>query len=488
MTTPVRIQQRIRQLEGQGLNHTRIARELGVSRTTVIKYATRDYSPSSTGGRAATRSLMTGEYARAADEWLTSDLRLPRKQRHTARRVHERLVAELGFPGEYSSVQRWVKQWREAHRRESDGFAELEWAPGVAQVDFGQARVVVAGMERTVHFLAVSFPYSNMRYVAALPGETAECVCHGLSMVFAHMGMAPRVLVFDNATGAGRRGSDGTVALTRLFSLFCAHHGFEARFCNPYSGHEKGSVENAVGFVRRNLMVPEPAAEGWDALTRAWLDKCDAIAGREHYRQAVPIRDLFETDLDHMLPLPGTPFDACDWRSAKTDRTGTVLIDGNRYLAGLKWHSMLIRAGVRALDVELRAPDGEHIVTLERVWGREPRTVMEPTTLLAIIARKPRMWGESPIRGDFPENVRDLLDRMDGRARADLINDIRHVSSTSGFAAAAKAVSAIIDAGRQLDRASIDQTARRIRQGGEDTAPGPDLSRYNTYMEERDDD
>ena len=356
MTTPVRIQQRIRQLEGQGLNHTRIARELGVSRTTVIKYATRDYSPSSTGGRAATRSLMTGEYARAADEWLTSDLRLPRKQRHTARRVHERLVAELGFPGEYSSVQRWVKQWREAHRRESDGFAELEWAPGVAQVDFGQARVVVAGMERTVHFLAVSFPYSNMRYVAALPGETAECVCHGLSMVFAHMGMAPRVLVFDNATGVGRRGSDGTVALTRLFSLFCAHHGFETRFCNPYAGHEKGSVENAVGFVRRNLMVPEPAAEGWDAPARAWLDECDAIARREHYRQAAPIRDLFETDLDHMLPLPGTPFDACDWRSVKTDRTGTALIDGNRYLAGPRWRSMRLRAGVRALDIEMRGP------------------------------------------------------------------------------------------------------------------------------------
>ena len=209
MTTPVRIRQRIRQLEGQGSDHTRIARELGVSRTTVIKYATRDYSPSSTGGRAATRSLMTGEYARAADEWPASDLRLPRKQRHTARRVHERLVAELGFPGEYSSVQRWVKQWREAHRRESDGYAELEWAPGVAQVDYGVAKAVIAGVERTVHFLAVSFPYSNMRYVAALPGETAECVCHGLSMVFAHMGMAPRVLV------SGRRHGRRTPRLGR---------------------------------------------------------------------------------------------------------------------------------------------------------------------------------------------------------------------------------------------------------------------------------
>ena len=125
---------------------------------------------------------------------------MPRKQRHTARRVHERLVEECGFEGSYSSVQRWVKRWRQRHRGEAEGFSELEWAPGSAQVDFGQALAVVAGVERTVHFLVVSFPYSNMRYVAALPGETAECVCHGLNKVFSHAGMVPRVLVFDNAT------------------------------------------------------------------------------------------------------------------------------------------------------------------------------------------------------------------------------------------------------------------------------------------------
>lgn len=293
----------------------------------------------------------------------------------------------------------------------------------------------------------------------------------------------------DDATGVGRRNADGTVTQTRLFSLFSAHYGCRDQVsATRMRATRRAASRTRSGSCDGDLMVPEPSAEGWDAPARAWLDECDAIARREHYRQAAPIRDLFETDLDHMLPLPGTPFDACDWRSVKTDRTGTALIDGNRYLAGPRWRSMRLRAGVRALDIEMRGPDGEYIVTLERVWGHEPRTVMEPATLLAIIARKPRMWGESPIRGDFPENVRDLLDRMDGRARADLVDDIRHVSSTSGFAAAAKAVSAIIDAGRRLDRASIDQTARRIRQGGEDTAPGPDLSRYNTYMEERDDD
>lgn len=117
-------------------------------------------------------------------------------------------MEECGFEGSYSSVQRWVKRWRQRHRGEAEGFSELEWAPGSAQVDFGQALAVVAGVERTVHFLVVSFPYSNMRYVAALPGETAECVCHGLNKVLSHAGMVPRVLVFDNATGVGHRRAD----------------------------------------------------------------------------------------------------------------------------------------------------------------------------------------------------------------------------------------------------------------------------------------
>ena len=323
MTTPVRVQQSIRQLETKGLTHTQIAKELGVSRTTVVKYATRDYSPTPTAGREGSRSLVVGEYARKADEWLEADLRMPRKQRHTARRVHERLVDECGFEGSYSSVQRWVKRWRQRHRGEAEGFSELEWAPGSAQVDFGQALAVIAGVERTVHFLVVSFPYSNMRYVAALPGETAECVCHGLNRVFSHTGMVPRVLVFDNATGVGHRRVDGTVTQTRLFSLFCAHYGFETRFCNPYSGWEKGSTENAVGFLRRNLMVPTPSAEGWDRLTDAWLERCDGLARGDHYREGVPIRDLFETDLDH---APASAVHVrrvrLAWREGRQDRNG----------------------------------------------------------------------------------------------------------------------------------------------------------------------
>ena len=142
MTTPVCVRRRIRQLDRQGLSHREISRKLGVSRTTVVKYANHgDCSPKPLGSGHAGRSLVDVGYSAVVDGWPAADLRMPVKQRHTATRVYERLVAECGFTGSYSSVRRWVKRWRREHRVESDGFAELEWAPESAQVDFGQARV-----------------------------------------------------------------------------------------------------------------------------------------------------------------------------------------------------------------------------------------------------------------------------------------------------------------------------------------------------------
>lgn len=106
---------------------------------------------------------------------------LPRKQRHTIRRVHDRLLAETDYDGEYSTTMRYVHRWREANRGVPDreGYVRLEWAAGSMQVDFGVARARIAGEMADVHCLVVSLPYSNMRLCVALPGENAECLCHG---------------------------------------------------------------------------------------------------------------------------------------------------------------------------------------------------------------------------------------------------------------------------------------------------------------------
>lgn len=118
MTTPVCVRRRIRQLDRQGLSHKEISRRLGVSRTTVVKYANHgDYSPRPSNAVRPGRSLVDDGYAAIVDGWPAADLRMPVKQRHTATRVYERLVAECGFTGPYSSVQRRVKRWRRGIER-----------------------------------------------------------------------------------------------------------------------------------------------------------------------------------------------------------------------------------------------------------------------------------------------------------------------------------------------------------------------------------
>lgn len=147
MTKPVSIQQRIRILDAQGVSWRETARRLGVSRDTVRKYATMEDCSPKPAVRKGRRSLIDA-YSGTVDSWLSADRLMPRKQRHTARCVYARLVEEEGFEGSYSTVQRYVKRWREEHRSDGDGYLELDWSAGVMQVDFGEAVATIGGGRR----------------------------------------------------------------------------------------------------------------------------------------------------------------------------------------------------------------------------------------------------------------------------------------------------------------------------------------------------
>ena len=219
MAIPMPKQQDIRRLDRQGVSRSEIARRPDVDRATVAKYADMDdMTPKPPTDRR--RGSKIDPYAALVDGWLEADRMLPRKQRHTARRVHDRLRAETGYDGEYTTTLRYVRRWREANRSGSDGYGELVWAPGVAQIDFGVAKARIAGELVDGHCLVVTFPHSNMRYVTSLPGENAECLCHGLVEVFEHIGGVPPVIVMDNATGAGRRNARGEVTPAAVLDAF----------------------------------------------------------------------------------------------------------------------------------------------------------------------------------------------------------------------------------------------------------------------------
>lgn len=289
MTVPLDDVNDIREMDAAGVPRAEIARRLGLSRNTVAKYADMaDMSPAAPQPRArAGRALSPGDAA-WVEAVLEADLGAPRKQRHTAKRIYDRLVEERGYGGSYSTVQRLVRGWRGARRAGGgEGYLELEWAPGTAQVDYGNFEADVAGERLPLKLLVVSLPHSNARFARACMSQRSECMCEGLSRIFGQVGRAPAALVLDNATEAGRM-VRGEVTESRLFSLFRAHYRCASRYCNPYSGHEKGSVENAVGFVRRNLLVPVPSVGTLEELNGMLEAGCARLNAASRCRDGRP--------------------------------------------------------------------------------------------------------------------------------------------------------------------------------------------------------
>lgn len=409
MTVPLSTRQDIREMDALGVPRAEIARRLDVSRNTVAKYADEeDMSPAAPVPEARPHPA-TDAHAAWIASVLEADLGAPRKQRHTARRIYDRLVAERGYSGSYSSVCRFVADWRRARSAASprEGYLELVWAPGTAQVDFGNFRCEVAGRAVDAKLLVVTLPHSNARYCTAMMSERSECLCDGLREVFEWIGRAPSVLVLDNATEAGRM-VRGEVTESRLFSQFRMRYRCASRYCNPYSGNEKGSVENAVGFLRRNLLVPEPRVSTMGELNAALRAGCDRINASSLNRDGAPTREALAEDLAGMLALPGVPFDSVRWVAAKADKRGVVEVDGCRYVAGPAWHGRGLLAGMRRDTVELVDERGRR-VDAEGVGRRRDRS--QPPVARPGIGRQtegvrgvddPRGHAEGPRRRDGP--------------------------------------------------------------------------------------
>ncbi len=334
MTVPLDTVNDIRSMDAAGRPRSEIARVLHVSRNTVAKHADmEDMSPAAPMPQRRGRPALEGN-----EEWiagvLEADLGAPRKQRHTARRIYDRLVAERDYGGSYSTVQRFVRELRLARAAAGgEGYLELEWAPGTCQVDFGNFRAAVGGRTLDLKLLVATLPHSNDRQCVALMSQRSECLCAGLLEIFRRWGRAPAAMVLDNATEAGRM-VRGEVTESRLFSQFRAHYRFESRYCNPYSGNEKGSVENAVGFLRRNLLVPVPAFGTLPELNAFLAEGCAGVNAAARRRDGRPHGEACREDLAAMRALPGVEFDAVRWVAARADKRGYVEADGREYVAG----------------------------------------------------------------------------------------------------------------------------------------------------------
>lgn len=482
MTLPMSLIETIRELDRQGISGREISRQLKVSRETVAKYlAIEDFSPPVPVRASHKPRVMRPVMVEFIESVLQADQGQPRKQRHTAKRIFERLVAEKDYQGSYRRVCTHVKAWRQARQSSGDGFAELVWGPGDAQVDFGEIHVKDAGGADVIQaMLVVSFPYSNARYGQVYGGQSAECVTHGLQTIFEHVGFVPRLLVFDNATGIGRRVGE-QITEAELFARFRAHHGFATRFCNPYSGNEKGHVENAVGYLRRNLFVPLPIVADIQEFNRDLLTRCDGLLDQTHYRKHEELRALFATDKAAGLDLPGARFTPVRFDTRKADKDGRVTFDNNFYLLGPQYSGWEVSLGIGARTIEFFDHRGHQLACLPRCFTHTASTIASEASLLEALFTRPGAWSHSPLRPAMPTILVTALDQASYQDKRRTLKALHATSTACGFEATMNAAHHLLRAQQPLSEAVLSLLASGT---GSIYQPNPDvnLAVYDTLI------
>jgi transposase len=171
----------------EGMSIREAARVFGVHRKTVRKILRFSVPPGYQRGATPKRPKLDG-FTGIIDQILATDAGSPRKQRHTSKRIYERLRDEYGFAGGYTIVKDYVRSQRLSRR---EVFVPLIHEPGHAQADFGEAVVRIGGVEQKAHFLAMDLPHSDACFVKAYPAETTEAFCDGHNAAFAFFGGVP---------------------------------------------------------------------------------------------------------------------------------------------------------------------------------------------------------------------------------------------------------------------------------------------------------
>lgn len=443
-----------------GTSVSDIARTVGVSRNTVYKYAIKD-DFSERPKPKQVRPSKLDPYKPIIDQWLDDDRKENPKQRHTARRVHDRLVEEHGMTNiSLTTVERYVAKTKALQTTE-DAFLDLVWSPGEAQADFGEATFYVKGVRCKLKFFVLVFPFSNVGFTQVLPGENAECVCQGLRTIFEYIGGIPSRIVFDNAAGVGRKLCDG-FKTTEVFARGATHYGFAFTFCNPYAGHEKGGVENKVGTQRRNLFVPVPRM--WDVANynARLLNRCMDMAQKDHYLKGEPERQLFQEDAFALSSLPDKPFDCVSINYAKADKKGRVRIGGPHWYSTdpiFAGQDMIVALG--AFKVTIYSNEAELICEHDRAYGSAPTSTTNPASQLATLAHRPGGWVNSQVRAELSDQLRDYFDTLDKSELSSGLRLMRDQTALSGWEATVGAMEATLEACGRIDAASVALAAAR---------------------------
>ena len=412
------------QVDGMSVRHA--AREFGLSRKTVRKMLMFSAPPGYQRNKPVKRPKL-GPWLGVIDQILEDDESRPKKQRHTAKRIYDRLKEEHHFAGGYTIVKDYV---REARLCRKEVFVPLAHPPGDAQADFGEALVVIAGVEQKAHFLCVDLPHSDDAFVIAFPAENTESFCEGHAQAFAHFGGVPQCILYDNTRIVVKEiAGDGERKPTEEFSRLQSHYLFEAKFGRPGKGNDKGMVEGLVGYARRNFLVPVPRAASWAELNAHLAEQCSQRRARKLRGHTETISERFERDREKLLPLVAAPYEACQRRSTRASSQALVRYETNDYSVPVAYghQRVLVKAFVWEVVI---ACGGEVIARHRRSYGRE-EMIFDPLHYLALLEQKTNALDQAaPLEGwtlpaEFGELRRQMEARLAKRGRREYVQVLR---------------------------------------------------------------
>ena len=357
----------------EGTSIRELARALHHSRTT-IRRALEDSGPWTYRRTRRRPGPVMNRVAPIVAGWLAADEQVHHKQRHTAHRIYERLRDEHGFAGGESTVRAFVRGRRRASLRTIT--IPLAHDPGAeAQVDFGEARVRIAGVETVVALFCARLAHSTRDVVVAYPAENRAAWFDGHVVAFETWGGAPAMIWYDNPSGLGSFRAGSFHPAAEFLALQSAYR-FRAHHCTPGEGHEKGLVEGLVGYARRTYLVPIPEVASFDELNERLARETAAEERRCRARQTHTVGERFAAERPLLAPLPVRPFLPCTRHPVRASSQALVAFDGSRY-------SVPVRHGGAAL------------------WLRAYATTVEIWTATMKVASHPRACTKGSLTTDF---------------------------------------------------------------------------------------
>ena len=410
----------------EGHSRREASRVFGLSRETVGKMCRFSLPPGYTRTAPADKPKLGGLLA-VIDEILVTDQTGPVKQRHTAKRIFERLRDEHSFAGGYTIVKDYVRLSRSRGR---ETFVPLSHPPGHAQVDFGEAVAIIGGVRQKIHFFCMDMPQSDACFVKAYPRETTEAFLDGHVSSFAFFNGVPLSILYDNLKIAvAKICGDGKRDRTRAFTELVSHYLFQDRFGRPAKGNDKGKVEGLVKFSRANFMVPIPQMASFEALNAMLEQRCRDRQGERAGQHGETIGERLVADTAALRPLPAVPLEPCEKRAGRVSSMALVRYRTNDYSVPTAYgfQDVVVKGFVDEVVISCA---GREIARHSRCYG-EGVFVSNPLHYLALIEMKPNALDQAAaLQGwDLPEvfqHLRHLLEaRMGNRGKREFIQVLR---------------------------------------------------------------